>query len=158
MASSFHPPIEYLRECSDGSLRYFEVAKLEHVANLHRELRALWEQILEESAEALLARWMIDNRAELRSRRQATDPPLDLFGEPPVSCPWAGDCISRLPEAAEALPDEPPAPAVPRNGSKLLDRAPEERPGAAISSPAKDVYRRARTRRCSPRQTGSDAT
>jgi hypothetical protein len=158
MGSSFQPPIEYLRECSDTSLRYFELAKLEHVANLRGELRALWEQILEESAEALLARWMIDHRDALRRRRQATDPPLDLFGAPPVSCPWAGDCISHLPEAAEALPDEPPPPAGPRIGSKLLDRALEERPGAAIRSPAKDVYRRARSRRSSPRQTGTDAT
>lgn len=68
MSRGQDPPVKYLRECSDNSLRHFEVTNLEHVANLRRELSALWEEMIEESALALLARWMIENRCALRSR------------------------------------------------------------------------------------------
>lgn len=56
------PPVDYLRECSSTSLRYFEMSKLEHVANLRRELSVLLEEMTEESALALFARWMIEKR------------------------------------------------------------------------------------------------
>jgi hypothetical protein len=74
MSRGQDPPVRYLRECSDNSLRHFEVSKLEHVANLRRELSALWEKMVEESALALLARWMIDNRGTLRHRVAAPAP------------------------------------------------------------------------------------
>jgi len=57
------PPVDYLRECSNTSLRYFEMSKLEHVANLRRELAVLLDQMMEESALALFARWMLEGRA-----------------------------------------------------------------------------------------------
>lgn len=74
MSRGQDPPVRYLRECSDNSLRHFEVSKLEHVANLRRELSVLWEEMIEESALALLARWMIDNRGTLRHRVAAPVP------------------------------------------------------------------------------------
>jgi hypothetical protein len=58
------PPVDYLQECSSTSLRYFEMSKLEHVVNLRRELSVLLEQMTEESALALFARWMIEKRTE----------------------------------------------------------------------------------------------
>ena len=57
------PPVEYLRKCSDTSLRYFEMSKLEHAANLRRELTVLLDEMMEETALALLARWMLDKRS-----------------------------------------------------------------------------------------------
>src|SRR5271155_1724926 len=60
------PPVEYLRQCSPTSLRYFEMSKLEHVANLRRELAVLLEQMMEESALALFARWMLEKRVAPR--------------------------------------------------------------------------------------------
>ena len=57
------PPVEYLRECSSTSLRYFEMSKLEHVANLRRELTVLLDEMMEESALALFARWMLEKRS-----------------------------------------------------------------------------------------------
>jgi len=57
------PPVDYLCDCSDTSLRYFEMSKLEHVANLRRELTVLLDEMMQESALALLARWMIEKRA-----------------------------------------------------------------------------------------------
>ena len=62
MARLGEPPVDYLRECSSTSLRYFEMSKLEHVANLRRELSVLLEEMMEESALALFARWMIEKR------------------------------------------------------------------------------------------------
>lgn len=57
------PPVDYLRECSSTSLRYFEISKLEHVANLRRELTVLLEEMTEEAALALFARWMLEGRS-----------------------------------------------------------------------------------------------
>ena len=57
------PPVDYLRECSSTSLRYFEMSKLEHVANLRRELSVLMDEMMEESALALFARWMLEKRS-----------------------------------------------------------------------------------------------
>jgi len=63
MARCDGPPVEYLRQCSNTSLRYFEMSKLEHVANLRRELTVLMEEMMEESALALFARWIIERRS-----------------------------------------------------------------------------------------------
>jgi len=83
MSRGQDPPVKYLRECSDNSLRHFEVSKLEHVANLRRELSVLCEEMIEESALALLARWMIDNRGTLRRRVAAPVPAnaRDILGQ-----------------------------------------------------------------------------
>ena len=62
MTRSAGPPEEYLRECSSTSLRYFEMSKLEHVANLRKELTVLLDEMMEESALALFARWMLERR------------------------------------------------------------------------------------------------
>jgi hypothetical protein len=71
MTHPAEPPVEYLRNCSDTSLRYFEMSKLEHVANLRRELGVLLEQMMEESALALLARWMLEKRSKLSTEDAA---------------------------------------------------------------------------------------
>jgi hypothetical protein len=55
--------VEYLRQCSSTSLRYFEMSKLEHAANLQRELAVLLDEMMEEKALALLARWMLERRS-----------------------------------------------------------------------------------------------
>ena len=157
MGSEFRPPVQYLRECSDSSLRHFEVIKLEHVANLHRELRAGWEQVVEESALALLARWMIDNRAALRSRMCAVEPPRAIPRELPVSCFSAAASASSLQETSAAILLEPPVPAVPGAGPVLVNPAPDESPGSVMTPPEKDAHRRARFRRQSPRQADPEA-
>ena len=60
-------PWEYLRHASVRSLESFELARLGHAANLRKEIVALVDQWLEESATALLARWQI-GRASCRER------------------------------------------------------------------------------------------
>jgi len=51
-----------LREASNPSLESFELSRLNHTANLRKEIAALLEQWIAESAEALLARWVREDR------------------------------------------------------------------------------------------------
>ena len=52
------PPWDFLQEASNPSLESFELSRLNHAANLRKEIAALLEQWIEEAAEALLARWL----------------------------------------------------------------------------------------------------
>jgi hypothetical protein len=70
------PAIDYLREASSTSLQSFELARLNHAANLRREIGALMDQWIQETSEALLARRMLEQRDSIRASEQ-TDP--DLF-------------------------------------------------------------------------------
>ena len=53
-----NPPWDYLHEASSPSLESFELSRLNHAANLRKEISALLEQWIDEAAEALLARWL----------------------------------------------------------------------------------------------------
>ena len=83
------PPWDYLHEASGPSLESFELSRLNHAANLRKEIAALLDQWIEEAAEALLARWLredhklpqepnrrIDVLPEIRSPA-ATGPPAE---------------------------------------------------------------------------------
>src|ERR1700687_3160008 len=82
MSEAFEPPIKYLRNCSENSLRQYELSKLEHVSNLRRELRVLWEEMIEESALALLARWMVENCTAIRGTVRPAESDTALQGDP----------------------------------------------------------------------------
>jgi hypothetical protein len=56
------PPWDYLHEASNPSLESFELSRLNHAANLRKEIAALLEEWMEETAEALLARWVREDR------------------------------------------------------------------------------------------------
>jgi hypothetical protein len=56
------PPWQYLHEASDTSLESYELSRLNHAANLHKEIAALLEQWIEELAEAMVARWVREDR------------------------------------------------------------------------------------------------
>lgn len=56
------PPLDYLKEASRASLQSFELARLNHAANLRREIGVLIDQWIKETSEAMLARWMLDQR------------------------------------------------------------------------------------------------
>lgn len=120
MGSSFEPPIQYLRECSDNSLRHFELAKLEHVANLRRELHVLWDEVLEEASLAVLARWMLEHRSYLRSRVAGAESALSTLGEPLAPTVPPADCGPR------PIGDQPAslqAPAEAASGPVLVEAA-----------------------------------
>jgi hypothetical protein len=84
------PPVDYLRSASRSSLQSFELAHLNHAANLRREIAVLIDRWLEETAEAMLARWMIEHHGSLREPalsvadllRTFQDPGIDPLTEP----------------------------------------------------------------------------
>jgi hypothetical protein len=60
------PPWDFLQDASVASLQSYELSRLNHAANLRRELAALLDQWIEETAHALLAQWEREGRAFLR--------------------------------------------------------------------------------------------
>jgi hypothetical protein len=73
------PSCAFVRTASAFSLRSYELSRLNHTANLLKEISSLLDQWLKEKAHALLARWLVEedeHRAEafetferVRSRR-----------------------------------------------------------------------------------------
>src|SRR5215469_15230570 len=63
----FSPPLDYLQAASRASLQSFELARLNHVANLRQEIAVLIDQWIQETSEAMLARWMLDHHKSLQS-------------------------------------------------------------------------------------------
>jgi hypothetical protein len=61
-ARSSQPPWEFLLSASRNSLQSFELSRLDHAANLRKEISALIEQWMEENAAAMLARWLMEQR------------------------------------------------------------------------------------------------
>ena len=88
--SRFTPPVDYLQAASRASLQSFELARLNHAANLRHEIAALIDQWIQETSEAILARWMLDHHQSLQSSpmspsdlvRSMVDTPNSLFPEP----------------------------------------------------------------------------
>lgn len=56
------PPWEFLDSASSFALHSYELSRLGHAANLHKEIVRLMDQWLEENACALLARWLLERR------------------------------------------------------------------------------------------------
>lgn len=93
--SRFTPPLDYLQAASRASLQSFELTRLNHAANLRNEIAALIDQWIQESSEAMLARWMLDHHASLQCPsispseivRALVDPIDTLFPQtdPPLS-------------------------------------------------------------------------
>src|ERR1700680_5117285 len=81
------PPWDYLHDASMPSLDSFELSRLNHAANLRREIAALLDQWIEETAQALLARWVREDR----KLGQQPHPPPDSLPqvEPPFFEPAA---------------------------------------------------------------------
>lgn len=57
------PPLDYLHSASASSLESYELSRLNHAANLRREIAALLDQWIEETVHARLARWILEDRA-----------------------------------------------------------------------------------------------
>jgi|SRR5579883_1068079 hypothetical protein len=72
------PAWEFLHRASLPSLESFELSRLNHSANLRKEVAALLEQWIAETAEALVARWIREDR------RLAPEPPqhADILPQP----------------------------------------------------------------------------
>jgi len=93
--SRFTPPLDYLQAASRASLQSFELTRLNHAANLRNEIAALIDQWIQETSEAMLARWMLDNHDSLQSPSMSPSEivrslvnPVDAFFpqvDPPIS-------------------------------------------------------------------------
>jgi hypothetical protein len=77
-----HPSWEYLRQASTPSLQSFELARLSHAANLRREIAALLDEWLEETADALVARWLRQHWTKLPRTPASPGGPVGLQGLP----------------------------------------------------------------------------
>ncbi len=60
-----HFPFEYLRSASVQSLESYELSRLSHAANLRKEIVALVNEWLDETAGAMLARWLLEHWAQV---------------------------------------------------------------------------------------------
>src|SRR5580693_1226894 len=91
----FTPPLDYLQAASRASLQSFELARLNHAANLRQEIAALIDQWIQDTSEAMLARWLLDHHKSLHSApmsptevvRSLIDPPAAFLPEPQFSAP-----------------------------------------------------------------------
>jgi hypothetical protein len=82
------PPWDYLHQASNPSLESFELSRLNHAANLRKEIAALLEQWIEEAAEALLARWLREDHKLPQEANQRIDI-LPEMRSPAVTGPMA---------------------------------------------------------------------
>jgi hypothetical protein len=53
------PPWEFLLPASRNTLQSYELSRLGHAANLRKEISSLLDQLLDENANAMIARWLI---------------------------------------------------------------------------------------------------
>ncbi len=56
------PPWEFLLTASRNSLQSYELTRLNHAANLRKEINTLMDQWMDENAAAIVARWLIEQR------------------------------------------------------------------------------------------------
>jgi hypothetical protein len=60
--SKTQPPWEFLLSASRNSLQSYELSRLSHAANLRKEIGSLFDQWIDETACAMLARLLMDQR------------------------------------------------------------------------------------------------
>jgi hypothetical protein len=56
------PPWDFLLSASHTSLQSYELSRLNHAANLRKEIVQLVNNWVEENSAAMLARWLMDHR------------------------------------------------------------------------------------------------
>ncbi len=56
------PPWEFLLSASRNSLQSYELSRLNHAANLRKEIGALLDLWMEETSAAMLARWLMEEQ------------------------------------------------------------------------------------------------
>jgi hypothetical protein len=95
------PPWDYLHDASVPSLESYELSRLNHAANLRREIAALLDQWIEDSTQALLARWVREGRTLPQAELPIIKPPQsELPFDTPRSQsepPRGPTCLLKLP-------------------------------------------------------------
>jgi len=130
---SAHPPLDYLVSSSESSLESFELARLNAVANLRKELRQIVDEWIEAEIEARMARWILDRRrleptdsqAALAVLSRSATPLESAVGDLPPQR-QAGD--SQTPDSKMSLVKRRPTPQRPgRSSRKSSQRMPLSR-------------------------------
>jgi hypothetical protein len=122
------PNLQYLREASAASLESFELSRLNHAANLRREIGALIDQWIQESSEALMARWLIEHRRSHGLSAGLPSDVLESFLDPARSTALAsasarpGDFHDHVAQLDKAIPLAPPRYATPHRNNSSLSR------------------------------------
>lgn len=57
------PPWDFFHDASIASLQSFELSRLNNAANIRRQIGALLDQWVSDNSQALLARWVREQRA-----------------------------------------------------------------------------------------------
>ena len=102
------PPWEFLLTASRNTLQSYELSRLAHASNLRKEISSLLDQWLDENANAMVARWLIEQRE--RSVRAAAaaeaatepQPTVCLLRRTAILCPitfWPSVSSARTPHA-----------------------------------------------------------
>src|ERR1700688_2228365 len=76
------PPLDYLQNASKSSLQSVELARLNHAANLRREISVLIDRWIEEISEAMVARWMLDHHGSTQRPQLSASELLRAFHDP----------------------------------------------------------------------------
>ena len=70
------PPWDFFHDASIASLQSFELSRLNNAANIRRQIAALLDQWVSDNSQALLSRWVREQRAFPRPpHAQATQSP-----------------------------------------------------------------------------------
>jgi hypothetical protein len=126
--SRITPPLDYLQAASRASLQSFELTRLNHAANLRQEIAALIDQWIQETSEALLARWMLDHHKSLQSSPLPAAEVLRTMIDPPAT---------QFPDIQPLLSEIVPAPPrfsdsrSPLKGSSLARKPQKQRQSAS---------------------------
>jgi hypothetical protein len=86
------PPWEFLLTASRNTLQSYELSRLGHAANLRKEISSLLDQWLDENANAMVARWLIEQRE--RSVRAAHEAAPEAEQAPGRPAPLDGHSVS----------------------------------------------------------------
>ena len=67
------PPWDFFHDASIASLQSFELSRLNNAANLRRQIAALLDQWVNDNSQALLARWVREQRDLLRAANATSE-------------------------------------------------------------------------------------
>ena len=85
------PPWEFLLTASRNTLHSYELSRLAHASNLRKEISSLLDQWLDENANAMVARWLIEQRERTVHAADAQPAPDHAASE---SVPANGHSVS----------------------------------------------------------------
>jgi len=86
------PPWEFLLTASRNTLQSYELSRLGHASNLRKEIASLLDQWLDENANAMVARWLIEQRE--RTVRASDPEPAPEPSTPEATAPSNGHSVS----------------------------------------------------------------